>query len=77
MEQQIIGKDIIRKEAWTKVTGEALYNADFNSSGLLHGVLLTSTCAHGKIKSIDYTEASNMPGVKAIVTGEYNPKLTG
>lgn len=35
MELQVIGKDIIRKEAWKKVTGEALYNADISSPGLL------------------------------------------
>lgn len=77
MELQTIGKDIIRKEAWEKVTGRARYTADVSSPGLLHGVLVTSTCAHGTIKSIDYLEAGNMPGVKAVLTGESCPTLTG
>jgi len=71
------GKDIIRKEAWDKVTGRAHYNADISSPELMHGVIVTSTCAHGKIKSLDYAEASQMPGVKAILTGDHYPMLTG
>ncbi|HWP96643.1 MAG TPA: xanthine dehydrogenase family protein molybdopterin-binding subunit [Syntrophomonadaceae bacterium] len=77
MEFLSIGKDVIRKDAWEKVTGRATYSADVSSPGILHGVLVTSTCAHGKIKSIDYVEASNMPGVKAVLTGDYYPILTG
>lgn len=77
MEYMTIGKDVIRKEAWEKVTGRARYNADMSSPGLLHGVLVTSTCAHAKIKNIDCLEASNMPGVKAVLTGNYYSMLTG
>lgn len=77
MEIVAIGKDIIRKDAWEKVSGRAAYVADVSSPGLLHGVLVTSTCAHGKIKSIDYAKASNMPGVRAVLTGDYYPILTG
>ena len=53
MDYQTIGNDVIRKEAWEKVTGRALYNADIISPGWLYGVLVTSTCAHGLIKSIE------------------------
>ncbi|MEN6350881.1 MAG: xanthine dehydrogenase family protein molybdopterin-binding subunit [Syntrophomonas sp.] len=77
MEYQMIGKDIIRKDAWEKVSGRAAYTADVSSPGLLHGVLVTSTCAHGKIMSIDYAESSNMPGVRAVLTGDSYPILTG
>lgn len=74
---QTVGKSVVRKEAWEKVTGRALYNTDVSFPGLLHGVLVTSTCAHGKILDIDYASALNMPGVKAILTGKYYPILTG
>lgn len=77
MEFIAIGKDVTRKDAWEKVSGRAAYTADIAAPELLHGVLATSTCAHGKIKSIDYTEASSMPGVKAILTGASYPILTG
>lgn len=64
-----IGKDVIRKEAWDKVTGRAKYNSDYSSPNLLHGVLVCSTCAHGYIRRLDYSQAINMPGVKKILTG--------
>jgi CO/xanthine dehydrogenase Mo-binding subunit len=72
-----IGQDVTRKEAWEKVTGRARYIADMASPGLLHGVLVTSTCAHAKINNIDYLEASTTPGVRAILTGDYYTMLTG
>ncbi len=72
-----IGKDAIRKDAWEKISGRATYTADVSSPGLLHGVLVTSTCAHGNIKSIDYAEASKMPGVKTILIGASYSILTG
>jgi CO/xanthine dehydrogenase Mo-binding subunit len=77
LDLKTIGNDVIRKEAGEKVTGRALYNADVITPGLLYGVLVTSTCAHGKIKSIEIDEANSMPGVKTIVTGETYPILTG
>lgn len=64
-----IGKDVVRKEAWDKVTGRAKYNSDYSSPNLLHGVLVCSTCAHGYIRRLDYSQAINMPGVKKILTG--------
>lgn len=72
-----IGRDIIRKDAWEKVRGRAVYNADVSQPGLLHGVIATSTCAHGIIKSIDYSEALSMPGVKTVLTADFFPILTG
>jgi len=77
LEFQSIGNDVIRKDAWEKVTGRALYNADISSPGLLHGVLVTSTCAHGNIKNIHLQGARMMAGVKAILTGDSYPDLTG
>lgn len=69
MSDSYIGKDVIRKEAWDKVSGRAKYNSDYSSPNLLHGVLVCSNCAHGYIKRLDYSQAVNMPGVKKILTG--------
>lgn len=77
MSISIIGKDIIRKEAWDKVTGRAKYNSDMSFPGLLQAVIVTSTCAHGYIKRIDYSQAITMPGVKKVLTGGYYSFLTG
>ncbi|NLJ40579.1 MAG: xanthine dehydrogenase family protein molybdopterin-binding subunit [Clostridiales bacterium] len=72
-----IGKDVPRKEALDKVTGAVKYNDDINEPGLLHVKMATSTCAHGIIKSIDVLSAWNVPGVRAVVTGDYLPVMTG
>lgn len=64
-----IGKSIHRKEAWDKVCGKAQYVDDIPLAGALSARLLTSTCAHARIKRMDLTEAMAITGVQAIVTG--------
>ena len=51
-----------------KATGQAVYLDDMEFPNLLHGRILRSTIAHGKIRSIDTSEAEKMPGVHAVVT---------
>lgn len=46
-----IGVTVIRKEANDKVTGCAKYTDDFRAVGTLTAWIVTSTCAHGKIKN--------------------------
>lgn len=72
-----IGVSIPRKEAFDKVTGIAKYTDDFTSPGMLHAKILTSPHAHAKIKSIDVSEAEKLPGIKAVITGDYFPTLCG
>lgn len=72
-----IGVTVIRKEACEKVTGDAKYTDDFISVGILTAKVVTSTCAHGLIKSVDISQASALPGVRAILTGENYPVLCG
>jgi len=42
---------------------------DIPLAGALSARLLTSTCAHARIKGIDLTKALSIPGVQAIITG--------
>ncbi|AGK54232.1 xanthine dehydrogenase, molybdopterin-binding subunit [Bacillus sp. 1NLA3E] len=72
----VIGKSIIRKEAYEKVTGKAKYTNDFETIDMLHARLVTSPYAHAKIIDIDLKDALNIIGVRAIITGENLP-LTG
>ena len=51
-----------------KVTGRALFGADFNTAGLLHGKILRSPHAHANILSIDTSKAEDLIGVMAVVT---------
>ena len=72
----IIGKSILRKDAWEKVTGQAMYTNDFQKAGMLHVEKVTSPYAHALIEQIDTTEAEKLSGVHAIITGGHLP-LTG
>jgi xanthine dehydrogenase molybdenum-binding subunit len=76
-EFRVIGTRPIRPDGVDKVTGRALYGADYALPGMLHGCVLRSPYAHARIKSIDVSKALKYPGVKAIVTGEDFPEVKG
>jgi len=65
---KVIGTRPIRHDGVDKVTGRAIYGADMQMAGLLHGRILRSPIPHGIIKSIDVSKALALPGVEAIVT---------
>jgi len=71
---QVIGTRPVRHDGLDKVTGRALYGADFQAAGLLHGRLLRSPHAHAKIKKIDVSKALALPGVEAVITSADFPE---
>lgn len=74
---RVIGTRPVRHDGVDKVTGRALYGADFHLPDSLHGKVLRSPHAHARIKSLDLSEALAMGGVKAIVTSaDYPPART-
>ncbi|MFC4767817.1 xanthine dehydrogenase family protein molybdopterin-binding subunit [Effusibacillus consociatus] len=72
-----IGRSVPRKEALDKVTGAAKYTYDRITAGMLHAKMATSPYAHARIKSISTDEAWKVPGVRAVITGQDCPVLTG
>ena len=52
-----------------KVSGKALYTADFIARDELTGRILRSPVAHARIVRIDASAAEALPGVHAVVTG--------
>lgn len=68
---------MIRHDAWLKVEGKAKFNDDDISLSCLHARLLTSVFAHARIVSIDASKACKVSGVRAVVTGQDCPQLTG
>ncbi|UII34255.1 molybdopterin-dependent oxidoreductase [Fulvivirga ulvae] len=51
------------------VRGESVYLDDITVRvGTLYGDVFDAPCAHGKIKSVDYSEAEQLPGVIKILT---------
>ena len=72
-EYKVIGTRPIRHDGVEKVTGRALYGADFQTVGLLHGKVLRSPHAHARIISIDTSRAEALPDVKGVVTAQDLP----
>lgn len=52
------------------ITGKGNYVDDVHLSGTLHASFLRSPYPHAKIKSIDFSQALDLPGVLAVVTGK-------
>jgi CO/xanthine dehydrogenase Mo-binding subunit len=65
-----IGRSVPRLEAREKVTGRAQYVHNMRLPGMLHGKILRSTVAHGKIRNVNVGAARDIDGVYAVVTGE-------
>lgn len=65
---KVIGTRPVRHDGVDKVTGRARYGADTHLTGLLHAATLRSPHAHAKIKSIDFSKAEALPGVRAVMT---------
>ncbi len=65
---KVIGTRPIRHDGVDKVTGRAIYGADVQLAGLLHGRVLRSPHAHARIRGIDVRKAAALPGVEAVVT---------
>src|SRR5262252_2570925 len=65
-----IGESIKRKEDARFIRGKGNYLDDIELPGMLQMAILRSPHAHARIKSVDTAEASKMPGVIAVVTGE-------
>jgi carbon-monoxide dehydrogenase large subunit len=65
-----IGESIKRKEDGRFLRGKGNYLDDFVLPDMLHMAILRSPHAHARIKSVDTSAASAMPGVIAVVTGD-------
>src|SRR5262247_3813770 len=65
-----IGESIKRKEDGRFLVGRGNYLDDVSLPGMLHMAILRSPHAHARIRSIDTSAASAVPGVIAVVTGE-------
>ena len=72
-EYKVVGTRPIRHDGTDKVTGRALYGADFQTPDLLYGKILRSPHAHARIKSINTNKAAALPGVRAVLTAKDLP----
>ena len=63
----VVGREAPRKDALERVRGEARYTADVQLPGMLHAAVLRSPYAHARVRSIDFTRALALPGVRAAI----------
>ncbi|MGA2734333.1 MAG: molybdopterin cofactor-binding domain-containing protein [Syntrophobacteraceae bacterium] len=66
----VINSRATRVDSPAKATGRAVYVDDMKMPGMLYGAMLQSPLAHARIKSIDISAATRLPGVKTVVTAK-------
>jgi len=69
------GTPIDRIDARAKVTGQANYAAEVPVDNVAHAVIVGSTIAHGRLKTVRAQEARRLPGVLAVLTPDSAPRL--
>ncbi|MBO88314.1 MAG: carbon monoxide dehydrogenase [Rickettsiales bacterium] len=65
-----IGAPLPRKEDFRLLTGRGNYASDNFPDDLCHAVILRSPHAHARIRAIDTSKATAVPGVLAVLTGK-------
>lgn len=70
-----IGKPLDRVDGLLKVTGQARYAGEFPEVGLLHGSVVSSTVAKGRIIKIDASKALALPGVIMVLDHLNRPSI--
>ena len=69
------GKPIDRVDGKLKVTGGAIYSAEFNLKNMVNGVAVLSTITKGRIKNINTSIAEKSPGVVGVMTYKNSMQL--
>jgi len=66
-ETKVVGKPIVRIDAFDRVSGTAIYPSDVVLPDMLHAAILSSPHAHAMVKKVDTSEAEKMPGVQCVL----------
>ncbi len=68
--RKLVGQPLKRREDPRLITGAAGFLDDVKLPGMTHAGVLRSTVGHARIRSIDKSRATAMPGVIAVYTGQ-------
>ena len=66
----VVGRPVTREDGPDKVSGKHVYSADVILPGMLFGKVLRSPYPHARILRIDTSRAEELPGVRAVITGQ-------
>jgi len=72
-ELAIIGKSLVKPDAFAKVSGQTRFADDLALPRMLFGRILRSPHPHARILGVDTTRARALPGVLAVLTGDDLP----
>ncbi|WP_060512036.1 xanthine dehydrogenase family protein molybdopterin-binding subunit [Pseudomonas sp. NBRC 111124] len=72
----LVGQPLDRVDGVAKVTGQARYAGEYPGAGLLHGSVVCSTIARGRVLAIDSSEAMKVPGVIAVLDHLHRPRVS-
>src|SRR5205809_4273715 len=64
----VIGTNVRRVDGAEKVAGQALYAGDLSLPGMAYAKVLRSPLPHARIRRIESSKASALPGVFAVLT---------
>jgi len=68
MNAPVIGTPLARVDGRAKVTGAALYAAEFNQPGQAYAVVVGASVGRGRVKRIDDAPVLRLPGVIAVIS---------
>jgi xanthine dehydrogenase molybdenum-binding subunit len=63
----VVGRSIVKPDAWAKTTGRAVYLDDLRLPRMLTAKVLRSPYPHARVVRIDTAAAEAVPGVRAII----------
>src|SRR5215831_11520796 len=66
----LIGTSVPNRDGVALVTGKAKYTCDLVLPDMAIGKIVHSSCAHGRIVSVDASQALALEGVLAVITPE-------
>jgi 4-hydroxybenzoyl-CoA reductase subunit alpha len=76
-ELSIVGKPLIKPDAFAKVSGQTKFADDLAMPRMIYGRLLRSPHPHARILHVDTSRARAHPGVLAVLTGDDLPVKFG
>src|SRR5881296_6611 len=71
----VVGQPLPKIDAWGKVTGDTRFADDMVLPRMAFGKLLRSPHAHARVRAIDTSRATTVPGVYAVITGADLPRV--
>ena len=77
IQDPVVGDPMDRVDGRLKVTGAAKYSAEYELPNMAFAILITSTIAKGRIKTIDSKQAERASGVLAVISHLNSPKVPG